>query len=47
MRMLHNMFDTLLATLRHELQKEDTQLMNCISPEEVLATRLHHLVHGR
>ena len=46
MRLLHETFDTLLATLRYKLQREDMQLRNCIPPENVLVIGLHHLAHG-
>ena len=46
MRMSRDTFDTLLVTLRHKLQREDTRLRNCIPPEKVLAIGLHRLAHG-
>ena len=46
MRMSRDTFDTLLATLRHKLQREDTRLRNCIPPEKVLAIGLYRLAHG-
>ncbi|XP_020621230.1 protein ANTAGONIST OF LIKE HETEROCHROMATIN PROTEIN 1-like [Orbicella faveolata] len=46
MRMSRDTFDTLLVTLRHKLQREDTRLRNCIPPEKVLAIGLYRLAHG-
>ena len=46
MRMSRDTFDTLLATLRHKLQREDTRLRNCIPPEKVLAIGLYRLAYG-
>ena len=37
---------TLLVTLGHKLQREDTRLRNCIPPENVLAIGLYRLAHG-
>ncbi|XP_068706592.1 putative nuclease HARBI1 [Montipora foliosa] len=45
-RMSRDTFDTLLATLRRKLQREDTRLRNCIPPEKVLAIGLYRLAHG-
>ena len=44
--MSRDTFDTLLATLRHKLQREDTRLRNCIPPEKVLAIGLYRLAYG-
>lgn len=44
--MSRDTFDTLLATLHHMLQGEDTHLRNCIQPENVLAIGLYRLAHG-
>ena len=46
MRMSRDTFDTLLTTLRHKLQREDTRLRNCIPPEKFLAIGLYRLAHG-
>ena len=44
--MSRDTFDTLLATLRHKLQREDERMRNCIPPENVLAIGLYRLAHG-
>ena len=36
-----------LATLRHNIQREDTRLRNCVPPEKGLAIGLYRLTHGR
>ena len=37
---------SLLVTLGHKVQREDTRLRNCIPPEKVLAIGLYRLAHG-
>lgn len=46
MRMSRNSFDLLLNILRPYIQRENTRLRPCISPERVLAIALYRLAHG-
>ena len=46
MRMSRNTFDILLTSLRPSLQRMDTRLRRCITPEKVLAIGIYRLAHG-
>lgn len=46
MRMGRNTFDLLLNVLRPYVQREDTRLRKCISPERVVAIAIYRLAHG-